>query len=136
MEGSTERMKCPAVTAEEPLQGVAQILNPVAPVDDLEGLRRPLPQALGIEATPIAADDRDRGMRLQPLCDRGDRAFGEQINHLVARKITDHAPEASAPPPGPFIQADHPGGRQTGERPAMDDTQARPTTPREAPRVC
>src|SRR3712207_5018630 len=135
MEESPESMKFPAVTEEEPLQGVAQILHQVEPVDDLDGLRRPLPNPLGIEATPIAADDRHRGMRLQPPCDRGGRAFGEQINHWLALKITDNGPEASTPPPGQFIQANHPGGRHEGERHAMDETQDRPTTSREAQRV-
>jgi len=125
-------MQFPAITEEEPLQGVAQVLPQVEPVDDLDGLRRPLPNALGREATPLAADDHHRGMRLQPRCDRGDRAFGEQIKHVVARKITDNGPEASAPPPGPFIQANHPGGGHEGDRQAREDTPDRSTTSREA----
>jgi hypothetical protein len=131
-----EGVEGPPIAEEEPLHGVAPIPHEGEPVDDLDGLRRPLPKALGIEATPIAADDLTRGMRLEPRRDRGGRAFGEQIHHLVALEITANGPDAPAPPPGPFIKADHPGGRHEGTRHAMDDTPDRPATSREAPRVC
>jgi hypothetical protein len=92
----------------------------VEPIDDLDRLGRPLPNALGIEATPIAADDLDSGMCLQPLRDGRGRALGEQINHLVALEITDNGAEASAPPPGPFIKPNHPWGRKSWEGRSMD----------------
>jgi hypothetical protein len=52
---------------EEPLRGIAQVLQQVEPIDDLDGLGRPLPNPLSIEATAIAVDDLDAGVRLQPL---------------------------------------------------------------------
>jgi hypothetical protein len=53
----------------------------------------------------------------------------------MAFEITDDGPEVSASPPCPFIKANHPWGRKGGERRAMDKTQDRPATPREAQRV-
>jgi hypothetical protein len=108
----------------------------VKPIHDLHRLRRPTPNPFGIQPTPIAADDLDAGMRLQPRRDRGGRALGEQIHHLMAFEITDHGAEASASPPRPCIKANHPWRRQGGERHAMDATQDRPATPWEAQRVC
>jgi hypothetical protein len=54
----------------------------------------------------------------------------------VALKVTDNGAESLAPPPGPFLQANHPGGRHQGDRHAMAETQDRPTPSREAQRVC
>ena len=42
-EGNTEGIQVPPIAEKEPLQGIAQILHQVEPIDDLEGLRRPLP---------------------------------------------------------------------------------------------
>jgi hypothetical protein len=91
------------------------MLHEVEPIDDLDGLRRPLPNPLSIETTAIAADHRDTGVRLQPRRDRGGRALGEQIHHLMAFEIADHDPEPSASPPGPCIEPDHPWGRAGGK---------------------
>ena len=132
MEGSTEGIKVPPIAEKEPLQGLAQILHQVEPIDDLDRLRRPLPNPLGIETTAIAADDLDARVRLQPLRDRGGRALREQIQHVMALEITDNGPEPSASPPGPFVEPDHPGGRKEREGRTMDQTHDRPITPRYA----
>ena len=105
------------------------MLHPVEPIDDLEGLRRPLPNPLGLETTAIAADDLGTGVRLQPLRDRGGRALGQQIHHLMALEITDNRPEASPSPPGPFVEPDHPGGHRERVGRTMDATHDRPQTP-------
>ena len=107
MEGNTESMKVPPIAEKEPHQGITQILHQVEPIDDLDGLRRPLPNPLSIEATAIAADDLDTGMRLQPLCDRRGRTLGEQINHVMALEITHDGAKASPSPPGPFVEPNH-----------------------------
>ena len=129
MEGSPEGIEVPPIAEKEPLQGIAQILHQVEPIDDLDSLRRPLPNPLGIEPTAIAADDLDARMRLQPLRDRGGRALREQIKHVMALEIADHGPEPSASPPGPFVEPDHPGDLQEREGRPMDQTHHRPKTP-------
>jgi hypothetical protein len=132
MEGYPESLKVPSVSEEEPLQGLTQVLHQVKPIDDLDRLRRPLPNALSLEATTIAADDLDARLRLQPLCDRGGRAFREEIKHTMALEIAEHGPEPSASPPGPFVAPDHPGGCNRGQWGTMNQTDKRPVTPREA----
>jgi hypothetical protein len=74
-------------------------------------------------------------MRLQPLRDGRCRAIGEQIHHLVAFEITHDGPEASASPPGPFIEPNNPRGRTGWEGHAMDKAQDRPDAPRQAQHV-
>jgi hypothetical protein len=88
-----------------------------------------LSNPFGIEPTPIAADDLDARVRLQPLRDRGGRALREQVEHLMALEIADHSPEPSAPPPGPFVEPDHSRGRNHGERGTTDQTYNHPVTP-------
>jgi hypothetical protein len=55
---------------EEALQGLAQVPHQVEPIDDLDRLGGAVPNPLGIEPTPIPADDLDARVRLQPLRDR------------------------------------------------------------------
>jgi hypothetical protein len=71
-------------------------------------------------------------MRLQPLRGRGGRALGQQIHHVMALEITHDGPEASASPPGPFVEPNHPWRRQRRAGRTMDQTQNRPAAPREA----
>jgi len=63
-------VKVPPIAEKEPLQGIAQILHQVEPIDDLDRLWGTVPNPFGIEPTPIAADDLDTRLRLQPLRDR------------------------------------------------------------------
>jgi hypothetical protein len=107
----------------------------VEPIDDLHRLWGPVPNPLGIKLTPIAADDLDTRVRLQPLRDRGRRAHREQINDLMALEITHDGPKASAAPPGPFVEPYDPWGRKRGKGCAMDETHNCPVTPREAQRM-
>jgi hypothetical protein len=132
MEGRTESMKVPPVSQEEPLQGIAQVRHQVEPIDDLDRLGRPLPNPLSIEATAIAADDLDTGVRLQPLCDRGGRAHREPIKHVMVLEITHEGPKAPASPPGPVVAPYDSWGRKRWQGCAMDETHNRPVTPREA----
>ena len=51
---------------EHPAQRIAAVAQQMPPVGDLDGLRRPLAGALGVGAGPIAHDDLDRRMVLEP----------------------------------------------------------------------
>jgi hypothetical protein len=104
----------------------------VEPIDDLDRLWGAVPHPFGIEPTPIAADDLDTRLRLQPLRDRWGRANGEQINDLMALEITPHGPQASPAPPGPFVEPYDPWGRKNGHGSPRDKTHHRPVTPRYA----
>jgi hypothetical protein len=104
----------------------------VEPIDDLDRLWGTVPNPFGIEPTPIAADDLDTRLRLQPLRDRWGRANGKQVNDLTALEITHNRPKAPASPPGPFVEPNHPWGGKGRERHTMDQPHHRPTAPREA----
>jgi hypothetical protein len=130
MEGSPEGIQVPPTAEKEPLQGVAQVPHQVEPIDDLDRLRRPLPNPLRIETTAITAHDLDTRVRPQPLRDRGGRAFREQVEHVIALEIAEDGPEPSPAPPGPFVEPDHPGDLQEREGRTMDQTHNRPVTPR------
>src|SRR5918992_2786247 len=129
MRGSTKGIEGPPIAEKEPLQGIAQVLHQVEPIDDLDSLGRPLPNPLSIEATAIAANDLDARVCLQPLRDRGGRALREQIHHLMALESTHDGPEPSASPPGPFVDPNDPWSLQGWERRIMNQTHKRPETP-------
>ena len=125
----------PPIAQKKPLQGVPQILHQVEPSDDLDCLWGAVSNPFGIEPTPIPADDLDARVRLQPLRDRERRANGEQIHDVMALEITHHSPQASASPPGPFVEPDHPWDRKHGRGGPMEQTHKRPVTPRYAQSV-
>jgi hypothetical protein len=125
-------MQVPPMAEEEPLQGLAQVLHQVEPVDDLHRLWGAVPNPFGVQPTPIPADDLNAGMRLQPLRSGQGRALGEQIQHPMALEITDNRPKASPSPPGPFVKPDHPWGRTEWAGRPLHQAQDRPITPREA----
>ena len=77
---------------QEPRQGLAQVLHHVNAINDLDGLRCALPNALGVQPTAIAADALDTGVRLPPRRDSGGRALREQIHHVMALEIAEHGP--------------------------------------------
>jgi hypothetical protein len=74
-------------------------------------------------------------MRLQPLSDRRGRAISKQIYYLVALEITDNGPKAPPSPPGPFVEPNHPWGRQGGQGGTMDEAQDCPNAPGHAQRM-
>ena len=123
------------VTEQEPFQRITQMVHQVKAVDDLHGLRRTVPNALGRQATAVAADDLDTRMRLQPLGDGRRGAIGEQIDHPMAFEITHHGSAALAPPPRPFIKPDDPWGCLRREGRTMDEAQNCPATSRHAQRT-
>jgi hypothetical protein len=116
-------------------QGVAQVPHQVQPIDDLHRLWGAVPNPFGIKPTPIAADDLDTRVCLQPRRDRWGRANGKQVNDLMALEITHNSPKAPASPPGPFVEPNHPWSGNGRERRTMDQPPRRPVTPREAQRL-
>ena len=59
------------------------------PIGDLDGPRRPLAGALGVGAGPIADDDLDRRMVLEPRGQGPGRAVGQQVDAAPALEITE-----------------------------------------------
>jgi hypothetical protein len=65
----------------------------------------------------------------QPRRDRGRRALGQQINHLLAFEIADHGPDPSVSPPGPCIEPNHAGDLKGREGRLRDQTHHHSKTP-------
>ena len=67
------------MTVESVAHGIAQIAQQVEPVGNLDRLRSAGANAVGKGTGPVAGDDLDAGMRLQPGGDglgRGSRSIG------------------------------------------------------------
>jgi hypothetical protein len=62
------------VVDQEGLQGLAEVLNQMKPIDHLYCVGCPPANALGVEVAPIATDDSDRRMLGEPGRDAGGRA--------------------------------------------------------------
>jgi hypothetical protein len=67
------------VVVEEGLDRFAQVFDQMKPIHNLDGLRCPTANALGIERTPVPTDDADGRMLREPGRDALRRALGQQV---------------------------------------------------------
>jgi hypothetical protein len=70
-------------TAQDALQGLAQVDEHVESIRHLLRVRRALADALCIRARPVTRDDLDAGMGAEPGRERPIRAVRQQIEDLV-----------------------------------------------------
>src|SRR4029453_144879 len=74
---------------EHTAQRITAVAQQMPPAGNLDGLRRPLAGALGVGAGPIADDDLDRRMVLEPRGQGLGRAIGQQVDAAPALEITE-----------------------------------------------
>jgi hypothetical protein len=98
----------------------------VEPVGNLGRLWSAGPDTVSIGAGPVAGDDLDTGMRLQPGGDGLGLPVGQQIDRAVATlQIHDQGAVALAAAPSPVIDADDARRRRRFDRNGPDQTQKR-----------
>jgi hypothetical protein len=77
------RLEGGPLVVQKGLDGLPQVFDQMKPVDHLHGLGSPLPDALGVEGTPVTTDHRDSGM-LRGIHLRRDTllsiAYSEKLN--------------------------------------------------------
>ena len=101
------------MSVKDACQGVAEIAQQMPPIGNLDRIRSTGPHAVGIVAGPIAGDDLDAGMRLQPRLDSLGLAVPQQIDRPVfILQIDDDGAVASAATPCPVVDADDARGRR------------------------
>ena len=76
-------------------------------VGDLLGLRRALPGATCICASPVAGDDLDAGMVLEPGGECTHLAIGQQIHDVVRLQVDEYSLVSLPAPPGPIIHPEN-----------------------------
>ena len=91
---------------EHAAERITAVAQQMPPVGDLNGLRRSLAGALGVGAGPIADDDLDRRMVLEPRGQGLGRAIGQQVDPAPALEITEDRAVVAAL--APVINAEHP----------------------------
>ena len=72
------------VPVEHPGQGVAEVVQKVPAVRDLDGLGRAAANAVGVSTGAVTRDDVDAGMVAQPSPNRLRLAVGQNIDGTVA----------------------------------------------------
>lgn len=86
------------------MNGVAEVAQQVPPVGDLYRIGRTLPDAVGVDAGPVAGDHRHAGIGLQPRRQALGAAVGQQVDHPVALEVDQHRPVPVAATPSPIRQ--------------------------------
>lgn len=85
-------------------------------------------QGLTVSATPIAGDDLDRGVLLQPSLCGGLLAVWQERDDAAAFEIADQGAVAVIAPPGEVVDADDAERIGPCGRPTADDAQERVAT--------
>jgi hypothetical protein len=104
------------VVGQEGLQGLAEVVDEMEPIDHLHGIGRASANAIRVQIAPITADDRHRRMLGEPGRDAGGRAVRQHVDDTMGRQIDEDGPIAMAPPPGPLIDPNDLEGWGVGHR--------------------
>lgn len=75
------------LVVQQGLDSLPQVFDQMKSVDHLYGLRCPLPDALGLEGTPVPTDHRDRGILCQPSRHGRRKALGQQVQDAMIFEI-------------------------------------------------
>jgi len=107
------------VPIQQPLEGLAQVLDAVEAVGDLDGGGRALPCAVGIRPASIPCDDLDARMGREPGGEGRRRPVGQEIDRPMPLQVDEdgakHLPASIAP----IVHAQHARRRRGHEvRPA------------------
>jgi hypothetical protein len=108
---------------ESPRHGIIEVAQEMPPIADLDGIRSPTADAVGIAAGAITGNDLSTGMILQPGRNRVTLAVRQQVDRPVALQIDDDGAVALAAPPGPVINADDARRRSRFNRRGPDQAQ-------------
>jgi hypothetical protein len=92
---------------EHTAERITAVAQQMPPVGDLNGLRRSLAGSIGVGAGPIADDDLDRWMVLEPRGQGLGRAIGQQVDPAPALEITEDRAVVAALAPSPVIDPEH-----------------------------
>jgi hypothetical protein len=97
------------LAVEEGLDRFAEVFDQMKAIHDLDGLRCPTANALGVESTPVPTDHGDGGILREPGSDALRRALGQQVQHPMILKIDQDGPVAVPASPRPLIDPQHLG---------------------------
>jgi hypothetical protein len=92
-----------SVVDQKGLQGLAEVLDEMEPIDHLHGIGRAPANAIRIQVAPITADHRNRRMLGEPCRDAGGRAVRQQVDDTMCRQIDEDGAIAMTSPPGPLV---------------------------------
>jgi len=88
------------LTINHGADGIAQVAQQVPPICNLNRIRRTLPHAVCVGAGPVARDNLDAWILMQPPCQSVGLAVGQKVDHRVALQIDeDRAVATAAAPP-------------------------------------
>ena len=90
---------------EHAAERITAVAQQMPPVGDLDGLRRPRAGSIGVGAGPIAHDDLDRRMVLEPRGQGLALPVGQQLDPAPALEITEDRAVVAAL--APVIDPEH-----------------------------
>jgi hypothetical protein len=96
--GSMVRLQAPAVSTDDLLDGVAEVLEQMPAVGDLDRVRRTHAGTVGIAAPTILADDLDSGVRGEPVGEGVGGAVGQYVDRPAGVHVEQHGGVAVSTP--------------------------------------
>jgi hypothetical protein len=99
------------LTIDDGSNGITEIAQQVPTVSDLNRVRRPLADTVGVGAGAVARDDLDTGVLAEPGGQRFRLPIRQQVHNLIALQIDQNGSVAMATTPSPIIDRKHPRRR-------------------------
>ena len=90
------------LTIDDGLNGVTEVAQQVPTVSNLNRVRRPLADTVGIGAGTVARDNLDTGVLAKPRSQCFGLPIGQQVHDLIALQIDQNSP-VTMPPPPPLV---------------------------------
>jgi hypothetical protein len=103
---SRDGMQYLLMARKQTLNRLAQVLEQMEAVSDLDGIWCATPRSIRIGSSPIATDDRDARMILQPLGETVRRAVGQEVDRSVTLQVDDNRSIRMPTSVGPVINTD------------------------------
>ena len=91
------------LTINHGADGIAKVAQQVPTICNLDRIRRTLPHAVCICASPVSRDNFDAWMLVQPPCQSVGLAVGQEVNHRVALQINEDRAVAMTAAPCPIV---------------------------------
>jgi len=91
------------LTINHGADGIAEVAQQVPPICNLDRIRRTLPHAVRVGTGPVARDNLDAWVLMQPPCQSVGLAVGQKVDHRVALQIDEDRAVATAAAPSPVV---------------------------------
>ena len=96
------------LTVDDSPNGITEVAQQMPTVSNLNRVRRPLANTVGVGAGTVTCDGLNNGVLAKPRGQSVCLSVGQQVNNPIALQIDQNSSVAMAATPGPVIDGKYP----------------------------